>query len=152
MRKFILYSVSLLWAIVGVFTLNTSVVLADWLLVQETADDLYLPWSDDSKPREYFLISIKKWLGWLVTILAIITMFILVYGGILMITAAGDEDKFKKWFTILKQAAVGLIYIGLAWLFIMLVFYVIAIMVWEKELKPKAEVGSTYLMLNANSI
>gem|GEM_PF-6685639 len=30
------------------------------------------------------------------TVLAILTLFILVYGGILMITASGDEEKYKK--------------------------------------------------------
>jgi len=32
-----------------------------------------------------------------------------------MVTAAGNEDQYKSGFTILKQAAIGLVLIGLAW-------------------------------------
>lgn len=57
--------------------------------------------------------------------LALIALIILMYGGFLMVIAAGDEEKYKKGFTILKQAAVGLILIGLAWFVISMVFWLI---------------------------
>ena len=137
MKKFVLYCVALLWAIVGMFTLNTTVVFADWLLDQQSARDLNLPWSDNADGNENLIVSVKRWVGWLMTILALIAMFVLVYGGILIITAAGDEEKYKKGFTILKQAAIGLIYIGLAWLFIMLIIEIINVMVGAKEIEQR---------------
>lgn len=42
-----------------------------------------------------------------------------------MVTAAGDDGKYKAGFKILKQAGVGLLFIGLAWLFVSLIFFVI---------------------------
>ncbi len=125
MKKFILYSLALLWAVVSIFVLNTNTVFADWLLDQKDATDLHLPGSHNANGREDLIRAITTWLGWLITILAIIALVVLVYGGILMITAAGEDDRYKKWFTILKQAAIWLIYIGLAWLFIMLVLFLI---------------------------
>lgn len=43
-----------------------------------------------------------------------------------MVTAAGDEGKHKKGFIILKQAGMGLIFIGLAALFVQLIFWFIS--------------------------
>ncbi len=125
MKKIILYAIALIWSIISVFSLNLFSVNAASFYNQEAAPESGLPGSSNGVQRKTALSSVKFWLGWITTILAILALFMLIYGGILMITAAGEDDRFKKWFTILKQAAVWLIYIGLAWLFIMLVFYVI---------------------------
>ena len=42
-----------------------------------------------------------------------------------MVTAAGDDGKYKKGMTILKQAAIGLVIIGVAWLFVSVIFWAI---------------------------
>jgi len=133
MKKFILYFLTLVWCIIGIFTLNLTTVNAAGFPTQKSADGTNLPWQNKTGGDESFIESLQRWVGWLMTVLAVITMFILVYGGILMITAAGDEEKYKKGFTILKQAAVWLIFLGLAWLFIMLVFYVLEQMVTGAE-------------------
>jgi uncharacterized membrane protein YukC len=46
-----------------------------------------------------------------------------------MVTAAGNDEKYKKGFTILKQAGIGLILIGLAWLIVSFFFFVVGVMV-----------------------
>jgi len=38
--------------------------------------------------------------------MALVALIIVIYGGILMVTSAGAEDKFQKGFTILKQAVI----------------------------------------------
>lgn len=125
MKKFILYVVGFLWSLAGVFMLGINTVSADGFTDQQSAAEVDLVWSSSGQKADTLLGSLQKWLNWLLGILALITLFILVYGGIMMVTAAWDEDKYKKWFTILKQAAVGLIFIGMAWLFILLVFFVV---------------------------
>jgi len=40
-----------------------------------------------------------------------------------MVTAAGDEEKYKAGFKILKQAGVGLAFIGMA-------FFMVSIVLW----------------------
>jgi hypothetical protein len=46
----------------------------------------------------------------------------------LMVTAAGDDAKYKKGMSILKQAGIGLVIIWLAWLIVSVVFWLIATM------------------------
>jgi len=72
--------------------------------------------------QDAFVNVVRGFINWTLGILAFIALIILLYGGFLMVTAAGDEEKYKKWFTILRQAAIGLILIGIAWFVISLVF------------------------------
>ncbi len=129
MKKFILYVLALLGTVIGMFSFNLISVNANFTSMQDTGEGTNLPGASNNTADDRFVDSIRRWIGWLMTVLAVLTLIVLVYGGILMITAAGDEDRYKKWFTILKQAAVWLIFLGLARLFIMLVFFVIDKMV-----------------------
>jgi hypothetical protein len=52
-------------------------------------------------------------------------LVIVLRGGFKMVTAAGDEGKFKEWFKILKQAGIGLAVIGLSWFVVSIIFRVI---------------------------
>lgn len=70
---------------------------------------------------------VRGFINWTLGILALIALIILLWGGFQMVTAAGDEEKYKKWFTILKQAAMWLAMIGVAWFIISLIFFVINI-------------------------
>lgn len=71
------------------------------------------------------LTTVKTFINWMLGMLSLIALVILLWGGFQMITAAGDENKYKKGFAILKQAAIGLVIIGLSWLFVSLVFWLI---------------------------
>lgn len=57
--------------------------------------------------------------------LGLIALCILLWGGFQMVTAAGDDTKYKKWFTILRQAGIGLIFIGVAALIVNLIMWFI---------------------------
>ena len=50
-----------------------------------------------------------------------------------MVTAAGDDGKYKKGFTILKQAGVWLIIILLAWIIVSVVFWLVGSVGWANE-------------------
>ncbi len=67
----------------------------------------------------------KRAINWILSILSLITLAILLWGGFQMVTAAGDDGKYKKGFTILKQAAIGLAFIGLAWFIVSIIFWLI---------------------------
>ena len=68
---------------------------------------------------------IKWWVNWVLWILALIALIILMYGWFLMVTAAWDDEKYKKWWTILKHAAIWLILIGVAWFIISIIFWLV---------------------------
>jgi hypothetical protein len=46
----------------------------------------------------------------------------------MMVTAAGDDAKYNKGMSILKQAGMGLIIIWLAWMIVSVVFWLIGAM------------------------
>ena len=68
---------------------------------------------------------IQTAVNWILGMLAMIVLLLLIYGGFQMVTAAGDEEQYGKWFTILKQAAFGLVMIWLAWFIVSLIFFLI---------------------------
>ena len=71
------------------------------------------------------IIVIKKFINRILGLLALITLVIVLLGWFQMVTAAGDETKFKKGFKILKQAGIGLAVIGLSWFIVSIIFRVI---------------------------
>ncbi len=71
------------------------------------------------------LDTITNAVNWILGMLALIALIICLWGGFQMVTAAGDDGKYKKGMTILKQAAIGLVIIGVAWLFVSVIFWAI---------------------------
>ncbi|MEI8091910.1 MAG: hypothetical protein WCG98_07005 [bacterium] len=70
---------------------------------------------------------VRSFVNWLLGILALIALIILIWGGFQMITAAGDETKYKKGFKILQQAAIGLVFIGVSWLVVSVIFWLLGV-------------------------
>lgn len=71
-----------------------------------SADQIAVPGAVDStNTKDAFINVVKGAVNWVLGILALIALVVLLYGGFLMVTASGDEEKYKKGFTILKQAA-----------------------------------------------
>ena len=80
-------------------------------------------WQTWWQGSEWFLDFVQNWVNWILALLGMITIIILIYGGFLMVTAAGDDGKYKKGFTIVKQAVIGLILIGVSALIVNLIFH-----------------------------
>jgi hypothetical protein len=59
--------------------------------------------------------------------LALVALVILIWGGFQMVTAAGDDAKYKKGFKILEQAGIGLVFIGVSWLVVSVIFWLIGL-------------------------
>lgn len=70
---------------------------------------------------------IKNFINWMLGILALIALVILLWGGFQMVTAAGDDAKYKKGFKILQQAAIGLVFIGVSWLIVSVIFWLLGV-------------------------
>ena len=86
-------------------------------------------WENDRKWSK-LLDVIKNWVNWVLGMLALITLCIVLWWGFQMVTAAGDDGKYKKGFTILKQAGVWLIIILLAWIIVSVVFWLVGSVGW----------------------
>ena len=72
--------------------------------------------------NEGFLDFVESAVNRILKSLGIITIIILIYGGFQMVTAAWDDNKYKKGFTIVKQAVIGLILIGISALIVSIIF------------------------------
>ncbi len=59
--------------------------------------------------------------------LALVALVILLRGGFQMVTAAGDDAKYKKGFKILQQAAIGLVFIGVSRLLVSVIFWLLGV-------------------------
>lgn len=93
----------------------------DW-----ATSDVSVIWDNTTGTWSSSLIStIKTFVNRVLWILSLIALIITLRGWFQMLTAAGDETKYKKWFTVLKQAALWLVVVWLAWLFVSLIFYII---------------------------
>ena len=88
--------------------------------------DIGTAWAGNLAGSEKLIDTIKTAINIILGLLGTISLVILLWGGFQMVTAAGDEGKHKKGFTILKQAGMGLIFIGLAALFVQLIFWFIS--------------------------
>ena len=75
--------------------------------------------------------TIKRFINWVLGMLSLIALVICLRGWFQMLTASGDEGKYKKWFTILKQAAIALAVIWLSWLFVTMILYLINRSAWD---------------------
>lgn len=93
-------------------------------------------WWNNRFREEEFLDVVKGAVNRVLGILALIALIVLLYGGFLMVTAAGDDDQYGKWWKILRAAAIWLTIIGLAWLIITF-FFRLTTVTW------KAAEGST---------
>ncbi|MEI7558637.1 MAG: hypothetical protein WCJ45_07790 [bacterium] len=65
---------------------------------------------------------IKNFINRMLGMLSLIALVILLRGGFQMVTAAGDEAKYKKGFKLLSQAAVGLVFIAVSRLVVSVIF------------------------------
>jgi hypothetical protein len=57
--------------------------------------------------------------------LSLIALAMALFGGFKMVTAAGDDGKYKEGFKVLKQAAIGLVVVGLSWIIVSTIFLLI---------------------------
>ena len=128
-----LIAVMMMW--LTAFGSISGVALADndwatnvWFWKAQGVGKIWLSWTDgvgEDASSSSLLDTITNAVNWILGMLALIALIICLWGGFQMVTAAGDDGKYKKGMTILKQAAIGLIIIGVAWLFVSVIFWAI---------------------------
>ena len=77
----------------------------------------------DKWPSSSLLDTVTNTIKWILRILATVAVAICLYAGFVMMTSAGDENKYKNGMKILKYAAIGLAIILLSWLIVSVVFW-----------------------------
>lgn len=88
-----------------------------------------VPWSTAMK-NDSLIVIVKSFINRVIALLGLIALIVLLYGGFQMVTAAWDDAKYKKWFKILQQAAMWLVFIGLSRLFVSVIFWLVTKFAW----------------------
>lgn len=65
---------------------------------------------------------IHKLINYALSLVSFIALIVLIFAGIQMITAGGDDGKFKAGSKALKKIAIAIIGIGISWIIISLIF------------------------------
>jgi len=121
-----------------ILLLATSFVILWWISLAQRwgvtgVTGVVLPWTTEATEAasdvlviEIIQSAINRALG----LLAFIALIILLYAWFLMLTAAGNEERYNKWRVILKQVALWLLFIGLAWIIVSMIFWIINWITW----------------------
>lgn len=68
---------------------------------------------------------IKNLINYALGMVSLVALVYLIYHGIIIITAAGDDAQYKKWLKGIKFATIALIWIGFSWIIVSSVFRII---------------------------
>lgn len=152
MKKFLflLILICMLWVSFGRYWFDTDsdtytrdredvVGEIEWEALREWADDI---WSDlsgvayedieDSEQAQSSTVDyITVIVNYFLWILSLVALVYLLYHGFLMVTAAWDDEKYKKWWAWIKYATIALIWIGVSWFFISLLIYLVEATTWS---------------------
>lgn len=140
MRKKLLLSLWVAWAL---WLGSLAIVNAQWVTSPTFDGDSSFAGSTTSpdawwvntlwngQDQEWGLINVvKKFINWVLWILSLIVLVIVMVGWFQMVTASGNEEKYKKGFTILKHAGIWLVVIWLSWFIVTLVFWILRGSTW----------------------
>ena len=79
----------------------------------------------DDQAGDSLLTAATKFINFMLWLLASIALVICLYAGFKMVTSAGDEGKYKEGIEMMKKAGIGLVVIGLAWMIVKVVMWII---------------------------
>ena len=126
---FSLWAITLLWAwSIGLVNAQN----ANWNWDWNTNTVTGMPqqnWTYKINDREitagwsnYLLTNAIRLVNWIMSLLSVVALVVLLIWWFKMITANWDDGKYKKWLSVLKQAAIWLVIIWLSWAIIRLIF------------------------------
>jgi len=117
-------------SVLGLGFLGNGVNAQVWVHGDANFGDLQTTWvwvagADTEKADESFIAIVKNFINRVLAILWLIALGVLLRGGFQMVTAAGDEEKYKTGFKILKQAAMWLAFIWISFFIVSIIFSVL---------------------------
>ncbi len=87
---------------------------------------------DHDSAREKTFTIVKNLINYALGLLSLIALIYVIYHGIIIITAAGDDSKYKQWLKWIRTAAIALVWIWLSRIVVSSIFRLI----FEVLLKP----------------
>lgn len=119
------------WLFFGLFVVSlpsfASVTPSEtWFGSTKLVEDanMWIAWTD--KFQKGGLENIVKLIAnWVLWILWLIALLVLLRWGFQMVTAAWNEDQYNSWYTYLKNAAIWIAIIWVAWFIVSMIFFVL---------------------------
>ena len=68
---------------------------------------------------------IRNIINYALWLLSLVALIYLILHGFMMVTAAGDDERYKKWLAWIKYAAIAIGWIWLSWFVISFIFWII---------------------------
>ena len=87
-------------------------------------DEIDTVWTE-AQQEDKLIHTIQKAINWALWLLAAVALILVIYAWFLMLTSGWDSKKYDQWLSIIKNAAIWLVIIGVSWLIVSLIFYVI---------------------------
>ena len=119
--SFVVFGTLCVWGLFSLVNAQGSTTNTQGFWDQSTAWGIGVAGAGQEK-GDTLITVFKTFINWMLGMLALIALVILLWGGFQMVTAAGDDAKYKKGFKILQQAAIGLVFIGISWLVVSVIF------------------------------
>lgn len=135
MKKFVLWIfMSILW-VVGLSTIGmTPTVEAQWSNIPATwegaTSNTSVQWGinvaggTDVDQWDRIIGVVKNFINYVLGFLGLIALIMLLYGGFKIVTWGSDEAKYQEGVKTLKNAAIGIGFIGLSWFLVTFIFFV----------------------------
>lgn len=97
---------------------------------EEQNSIIWVQWAKDeitshTAAKAQTLKIINKAINYALGMLSLIALIYLMYHGFIILTAAGDDSKYKQWMKGIKYAAIAIAGIGLSWIFISTIFWAV---------------------------
>lgn len=87
--------------------------------------DSNIEFTEQEDAEKYTFEMVHRLINWILGMLAFVALIVVIIGWIQMVTAAGDDAKYKSWKTALKKVSIGIIGIGASWLLVSFFFWIV---------------------------
>ncbi len=107
-----------------------------WFWSNTYVSEIWVPWAKSAETdwnNGKLIDVIKKFINIMLWSLATIALVICLYAGFKMVTAWSDDGKYKDGFKLIKNAWLGLLIIGLSWMIVSFIMWVIQNLTAETE-------------------
>ena len=95
-----------------------------WFWKTNYVSEIDTVWTE-AQQEDKLIYTIQRAINWALWLLAAVALILVIYAWFLMLTSWWDSKKYDSWLSIIKNAAIWLVIIGVSWLIVSLIFYVI---------------------------
>lgn len=128
MKKILYWLLTFVWLNVALFSFVPTITFAQdgwfWSDRFKLIPGLDLIKSNES-PSDSLLDTIANAINWALAILATVAVVLIMYAWFKMLTSWGDSKWYDAWLKIIKNAAIWLVIIWLAWLIVSAIVWLV---------------------------